>query len=119
MAVRWHRPSARCFVRFLAAAVGITALVTEPSYGQEAVQRSTTPLSSERQTPFKIDVPAKDNARDGLEGVIRPLVRRLQASADVDDSEQAAMGIGLGEHEMTARPSPNRPGLHGPQRPTG
>ena len=67
MVVRWYRPSARCFVRFLAAAVGITALVTEPSYGQEVFQRATTPLSSERQTPFKIGVLAKRGPERCLE----------------------------------------------------
>ena len=36
---------------------------------------------------------AKDAARGGLEGVIRPLVARLQASSEVDDAERAALGI--------------------------
>ncbi len=36
---------------------------------------------------------AKDTARGALEGVIRPLVQRLQASAAVDDTERAALGI--------------------------
>ena len=36
---------------------------------------------------------AKDAARAAFEGVIRPLVARLQASPDVDDAERAALGI--------------------------
>ena len=36
---------------------------------------------------------AKDAARGGLEGVIRPLVARLQASSAVDDAERQALGI--------------------------
>ena len=36
---------------------------------------------------------AKDAARGGLEGVIRPLVARLQASPEVDDAERQALGI--------------------------
>lgn len=36
---------------------------------------------------------AKDDSRDTLESGIRQLVRRLQASSDVDDTERAALGI--------------------------
>ncbi|MCH8808045.1 MAG: hypothetical protein IH986_18415, partial [Planctomycetes bacterium] len=36
---------------------------------------------------------AKDAGRGGLEGVIRPLVARLQASGEVDDAERQALGI--------------------------
>lgn len=36
---------------------------------------------------------AKDDARAGLTAAIRPLVRRLQASAVVSDAEKAALGI--------------------------
>ncbi len=35
----------------------------------------------------------KDMKRAAYEGAIRPLVKRLQASASVDDSEKAALGI--------------------------
>lgn len=35
----------------------------------------------------------KDAARDAYVGLIRPLVLRLQASPDVDDTERAALGI--------------------------
>lgn len=36
---------------------------------------------------------AKDVSRDALESLIRVLVRQLQASGDVDNSERAALGI--------------------------
>lgn len=36
---------------------------------------------------------AKDTARDTLEAAVRSLVRRLQASPQVDDTERAALGI--------------------------
>jgi len=36
---------------------------------------------------------AKDASRDALESLIRVLVRQLQASGDVDNSERAALGI--------------------------
>jgi len=36
---------------------------------------------------------AKDDSRDALESKIRELVRRLQASSDVNDAERAALGI--------------------------
>ncbi|KKM15216.1 hypothetical protein LCGC14_1698310 [marine sediment metagenome] len=36
---------------------------------------------------------AKDAARDAYEALIRPVVARLQASAEVDDAERAGLGI--------------------------
>jgi len=36
---------------------------------------------------------AKDGSRDTLESAVRQLVRQLQASTDVDDTERAALGI--------------------------
>jgi len=49
---------------------------------------------------------AKDGARSGFEGAIRPLVRRLQASPDVDDAERAAMGITVPDRETTPQVPP-------------
>ncbi len=49
---------------------------------------------------------AKDAARDALEGVIRPLVQRLQASAAVDDTERAALGITVRDTTPTPAPAP-------------
>ena len=47
----------------------------------------------------------KDAARVGVEAAVRPLVRRLQASASVDNSERAALGITVPDKE----PSPVGP----------
>lgn len=47
----------------------------------------------------------KDIARQGVEAAVRPLVRRLQASASVDDTERAALGITVPDKE----PSPVGP----------
>ncbi|MCH7870693.1 MAG: hypothetical protein IID33_03235 [Planctomycetes bacterium] len=53
---------------------------------------------------------AKDNARDAFEANIRPLVRRLQASPNVDDGERAAMGITVPDRVPTpAGPPTTRP----------
>ncbi len=53
---------------------------------------------------------AKDGARDGLEGAVRPLVRQLQASGQVDDAERAAMGITVPDDLATpAGPPATRP----------
>ena len=46
----------------------------------------------------------KDDARAAFEGVIRPLVARLQASPDVDNLERQALGITV--RDTVATPSP-------------
>ncbi len=45
---------------------------------------------------------AKDASRDTLESAIRQLVRRLQASSAVDDTERAALGITIPDRIPTA-----------------
>jgi len=45
---------------------------------------------------------AKDDSRDVLEAAVRQLVRRLQASGDVDDTERAALGITVPDRVRTA-----------------
>jgi hypothetical protein len=52
---------------------------------------------------------AKDEARAAYVGVIRPLVRRLQASAVVSDAERAALGI-----TVRAEPTPIGPPVTAP-----
>ena len=44
---------------------------------------------------------AKDDSRDSLESLIRTLVRQLQASASVDDTERAALGITVPDRTKT------------------
>ena len=48
----------------------------------------------------------KDAARDAYVGLIRPLVLRLQASPDVDDTERAALGITVPDRIATPAPVP-------------
>ena len=45
---------------------------------------------------------AKDDSRDSFESAIRQLVRKFQASGDVDDTERAAMGITVRDTTATA-----------------
>ena len=45
---------------------------------------------------------AKDASRDSLESAVRQLVRRLQASGEVDDAERAALGITIPDRTPTA-----------------
>ena len=53
---------------------------------------------------------AKVAARESFEGVIRPLVGVLQASADVDDGERAALGITVPDTKPTpVGPPTSRP----------
>ena len=53
---------------------------------------------------------AKDQARDALKVDVRALVRRLQASPNVDDGERAAMGITVPDRVPTpAGPPTTRP----------
>lgn len=44
---------------------------------------------------------AKDQARAAVEGAVRPLVRVLQASAEVSDAERAQLGITVPDREPT------------------
>lgn len=45
---------------------------------------------------------AKDDSRDALESLIRALVKRLQVSSAVDDTERAALGITVPDRVRTA-----------------
>jgi len=45
---------------------------------------------------------AKDDSRDALESLIRALVKRLQVSSAVDDTERAALGITVRDKVRTA-----------------
>ena len=57
------------------------------------------PAHTAAQTAAQGARQAKDGARSAFEDTIRPLVRRLQASPDVDDAERAAMGITVPDRE--------------------
>ncbi len=77
-----------------AAALGLDPLVDIPPLA--AAQGTWTTdyaANTAAQAAAEAARQAKDAARDGLAGVIRPLVLRMQASPDVDDTERAALGI--------------------------
>ena len=60
------------------------------------------PANSTAQTAAQAARQTKDDARATLETAIRALVRQLQASPDVDDTERAAMGITVPDTTATA-----------------
>jgi hypothetical protein len=77
-----------------AAALGLDPLVDIPPLtAAQGVWATDYPANTAAQAAAEAARQAKVAARGGLEGVIRPLVARLQASGDVDDAERQALGI--------------------------
>ncbi len=77
-----------------AAALGLDPLVDiPPLIAAQGTWTTDRASNTAAQAAAQSARQAKDVARGGLEGVIRPLVGRLQASAAVDDAERAALGI--------------------------
>ncbi len=77
-----------------AAALGLDPLVDIPPL--TAAQTTWTTdyaANTAAQAAAQAARQAKEGARSAFEGVIRPLVGVLQASAEVDDGERAALGI--------------------------
>lgn len=82
------------YARANAAALGLDPLVDIPPL--TTAQRTWTSdhgANTAAQAAAQSARQGKDVARGALEGVIRPLVARLQASGDVDDTERQALGI--------------------------
>ena len=77
-----------------AAALGLDPVVDIPplTLGQ-AVWTTDYAANTAAQAAAQAARQAKEAARGSFEGVIRPLVGVLQASADVDDTERKALGI--------------------------
>ena len=77
-----------------AAALGLDPLVDIPPLTAAQTTWTTDRAAhTAAQAAAEAARQAKDAGRGGLEGVIRPLVARLQASGDVDDTERQALGI--------------------------
>ncbi len=77
-----------------AAALGLDPLIDIPPLtAAQAVWAADYPANTAAQAAAEGARQAKDAARRAFEDVIRPLVRRLQASADVDDDERALLKI--------------------------
>jgi len=90
-----------------AAALGLDPLVDIPPLtAAQGVWTSDYPANTAAQAAAQSARQAKDVARGGLEGVIRPLVARLQASPDVDDAERQALGIPVRDAIPTATDVP-------------
>ncbi len=94
-----------------AAALGLDPLVDIPPLA--AAQTTWTTdygANTAAQAAAQAARQAKGAARDSFEGVIRPLVGVLQASADVDDTERAALGITVPDTKPTpVGPPTSRP----------
>jgi hypothetical protein len=89
-----------------AAALGLDPLVDIPPLtAAQGVWASDYPANTAAQAAAQSARQAKEVARTGFEGVIRPLVARLQASPEVDDVERQALGITVRD----AEPSPVGP----------
>ncbi len=77
-----------------AAALGLDPLVDIPPLtAAQATWATDLPANTAAQAAAQAARQAKDAARGTFEGVIRPLVARLQASPEVDDAERQALGI--------------------------
>ncbi len=73
-----------------AAALGLDPLVDIPPVATAQTTWSTDyGANTAAQAAAQAARQAKEAARSAFEGVVRPLVGRLQASADVDDTERA------------------------------
>ncbi len=79
--------------------LGLVAGDIAPLTAAQATWTTAYPAHTSAQTAAQAARVAKDDARGGLVGVIRPLVRRLQASPQVDDTERAGMGITVADRE--------------------
>ncbi len=75
------------------AALGLTAADMAPITANQAVWATAFPAHVAAVNAAKAAKQTKDEARAAYVAVIRPLVRRLQASAVVSDAEKASLGI--------------------------
>lgn len=75
------------------AALGLTAADMAPITAAQTTWTTAYPAHIAAANAAKAAREAKTEARQGYVAVIRPLVRRLQASAQVSDAERAALGI--------------------------
>jgi hypothetical protein len=75
------------------AALGLTAADMAPITAAQAAWASAFPAHIAAKQAAQAAKQTKDEARAAYLAVIRPLVRRLQASPQVSDAEKAALGI--------------------------
>ena len=85
-----------------AAALGLDPLVDIPPLTTAQTAWATDyPAHIAAQQAAAAATQTKNASRDTYESVVRPLVRRLQADAAVDDAEKAALGITVPDSEPT------------------
>lgn len=85
-----------------AAALGLDPLVDIPPLtAAQGVWTTDFPAHVTAQNTAQSAKVTKDASRAGYVSLIRALVRRLQASADVDDAERAALGITVPDTDPT------------------
>lgn len=87
----------QAFVTYLSAnavALGLDPLTDiPPIVSAQGVWTTDFAANASAQTAAQAARQVKDAARTAFEGVVRPLVKRIQASPEVDDGERAALGI--------------------------
>jgi hypothetical protein len=90
------------------AALGLTATDTDVVSLTAAWNdwQARYPAHAEARLAAQAATQAKDASRRAYVAVIRRLVSRLQASAQVDDAERAALGITVPDREPTSAPAP-------------
>jgi hypothetical protein len=92
------------------AGLGIVAADMNPVTGAQSKWNTDYPLHISAQANAQAARQLKDDDRAGVEAAVRPLVRRLQASAAVSDTEKAALGITVpGANPMPGGPPTGRP----------
>lgn len=88
------------------AGLGLVAGDITPVSNAQAVWAATYTDHLAKQNAAQAARNLKDSRRGEFEAAIRPLVRRLQASASVDDGERAALGITVPDPTATPAPIP-------------
>jgi hypothetical protein len=85
-----------------AAALGLVPADLAPLTAQQTAWTAALTDHGAAQAGARSAREAKDAARHALETAVRALVKRLQASADVDDAERRALGITVADTVRTA-----------------
>ncbi len=91
------------------AALGLVAADMTPITSAQGVWTTAFPAHVAAVNAAKAAKQTKDEARSAYVAVIRPLVRRLQASAVVSDAEKASLGITVRQEPTPIGPPTTAP----------
>ena len=91
------------------AALGLTAADMAPITANQTTWATAFPAHVAAVNAAKAAKQTKDEARAAYVAVIRPLVRRLQASPQVSDAERAALGITVRQEPSPIGPPTTSP----------